>query len=54
MVDTGPLNLIRFRIFFPKGNLQMWQTYNIESDAVVKNKLVPVKKWIFFAILWPE
>jgi hypothetical protein len=32
----------------------MWQTYNIESDAVVKNKLVPVKKWIFFAILWPE
>ncbi len=25
----------------------MWQTYNIEYDAVVKNKLVPVKKWIF-------
>jgi len=25
----------------------MWQTYNIEYDAVVKNKLVSVKKWIF-------
>jgi hypothetical protein len=26
----------------------MWKTYNIEYDAVVKNKLVRVKKWIFW------
>lgn len=25
----------------------MWKTYNIEYDAVVKNKLVPAKKWFF-------
>jgi hypothetical protein len=54
IVDTGFLNLIRFQISFPKWNLQMWQTYNIEYDAVVKNKLVPVKKWIFFTIHWPK
>jgi hypothetical protein len=32
----------------------MWQTYNIEYDAVVKNKLVPVKKWIYFAFCWQD
>ena len=29
----------------------MWQSYNIEYDVVVKNKLVPIHKWIFWQFI---